>query len=77
MLHQTTQLEGLEVPRNTTDECYEQIINDLQDAKSVLPSIDQLPNGYLGRATKGSAATLLAKVYLTREDYQNVDKGNQ
>ena len=46
----------------------------MQEAKSVLPTIDQLPEGYLGRATKGSASAMLAKVYLTREDYQNVVK---
>lgn len=74
VLKQTTSLDGLEVPRNTVDECYEQIISDLQEAKSVLPAIGQLPEGYLGRATKGSASAMLAKVYLTREDYQNVVK---
>mgnify|MGYP000618150787 FL=1 len=73
-MKQTTSLDGLEVPRNTVDECYEQIISDLQEAKSVLPAIGQLPEGYLGRATKGSASAMLAKVYLTREDYQNVVK---
>lgn len=74
VLKQTTSLDGLEVPRNTLDECYNQIIADLQEAKASLPSIGQLPESYLGRATKGSAAALLAKVYLTREDYQNVVK---
>lgn len=74
VLKQTTSLDGLEVPRNTVDKCYEQIITDLQEAKSVLPAIGQLPEGYLGRATKGSASAMLAKVYLTREDYQNVVK---
>ena len=74
VLKQTTSLDGLEVPRNTVDECYEQIISDLQEAKSVLPAIGQLQEGYLGRATKGSASARLAKVYLTREDYQNVVK---
>ncbi|WP_446773529.1 RagB/SusD family nutrient uptake outer membrane protein [Macellibacteroides fermentans] len=74
VLKQTTSLDGLEVPRNTVDECYDQIIRDLQEAKSALPAINQLPKGYLGRATKGSATALLAKVYLTRGDYQNVVK---
>lgn len=74
VLKQTTKLEGLEVSRNTVDECYEQIISDLQEAKSVLPSVGQLPKGNLGRATKGAATALLAKVYLTRGDYQNVVK---
>lgn len=74
VLTQTTNLEGLEVARNTLDECYGQIIDDLLEAKSVLPLISDLPEGYLGRATKGSASALLAKVYLTCEDYDNVVK---
>ena len=72
VLKETTSLEGLEVPRNTVDECYNQIIQDLQEAKAVLPSIGQLPEAYLGRATKGSATALLAKVYLVRRDYESV-----
>lgn len=74
VLKETTSLDGLEVPRNSLDECYAQIITDLQDAKAVLPVVTEIPTGYLGRATKGSASALLAKVYLTREDYQNVVK---
>lgn len=74
VLTETTQLEGLEVPRNSLSECYDRIITDLQDAKLVLPTVGQLPEGYLGRATKGAATALLAKVYLTLGDYQNVVK---
>lgn len=72
VLSQTVSLEGLEVPRNTPDECYKQIIEDLKEAESVLPRVQDIPSGYLGRATKGSAAGLLASVYLTTGDYQNV-----
>lgn len=74
VLQQTTSLDGLEVPRNTVDECYKQIIIDLQEAKQTLPAVGQQPKGYIGRATKGAATALLAKVYLTREDYPNVVK---
>jgi len=74
VLKETTSLDGLEVPRNSLDECYNQVVLDLQDAKAALPTIGQLPKGYLGRATKGSATALLAKVYLTKGDYQNVVK---
>jgi hypothetical protein len=49
------------------DAIYAQIVSDLTDAEN-LP-VDQVDGR--GRATKGAAKALLAKVYLTRKDYQN------
>jgi tetratricopeptide (TPR) repeat protein len=49
------------------DDIYAQIISDLTEAEN-LP-VDQVDGR--GRATKGAAKALLAKVYLTRKDYQN------
>jgi starch-binding outer membrane protein, SusD/RagB family len=49
------------------DAIYSQIISDLTDAEN-LP-VDQVDGR--GRATKGAAKALLAKVYLTLKDYQN------
>jgi starch-binding outer membrane protein, SusD/RagB family len=49
------------------DAIYTQIITDLTDAEN-LPA-DQADGR--GRATKGAAKALLAKVYLTRKDYTN------
>jgi tetratricopeptide (TPR) repeat protein len=49
------------------DDIYTQIISDLTEAEN-LP-VDQVDGR--GRATKGAAKALLAKVYLTRKDYQN------
>lgn len=72
ILTQTVSLEGLEIPRNSIDECYDQIITDLKEAESVLPSVRDIPVSYIGRATKGAAAGMLATVYLTRKDYPNV-----
>lgn len=72
VLTETVSLEGLEVPRNTLDECYAQIIEDLKEAESVLPDVKNIPASYLGRATKGSAAGMLAIVYLTQGDYPSV-----
>lgn len=46
---------------------YEQIVKDLQDAINALPLTYATVD--LGRATKGAAQTLLAKVYLTRKQY--------
>lgn len=51
--------------RNTLEEVYTLVINDLNDAYNLLPS----SNGYF--ATKYSAAALLARVYLEIGDYEN------
>jgi hypothetical protein len=48
--------------RAPVDSVYDAIISDLQDAEAALPDV---ANEY-GRATKGAAQHLLAKVYLTR-----------
>lgn len=50
-----------------TDDIYAQIIQDLKDAE-YLPEKGSIENG---RATKGAAKSLLAKVYLTTGDYEN------
>jgi hypothetical protein len=71
VLTQTVSLDNLEISKNTVDECYAQIIEDLKEAESVLPQVKDVPASYLGRATKGSAAGMLAIVYLTRGEYQN------
>jgi starch-binding outer membrane protein, SusD/RagB family len=68
-LKQTTSIkpEDINLPNSTIDALYTQaIIPDLQYAIANL-SVDQA----IGRATKGSALGLLAKVYLTRGDYTN------
>lgn len=54
-----------------TDEgtIYAKIISDLQFAKQWLP--DRQPNNTRSRPTKGTAASFLASVYLTRGEYQN------
>ena len=49
-------------PKNTIAEVDAQIIKDLTEAEEVLPS--QWASAYLGRATKGMANSLLAKLYL-------------
>lgn len=54
--------------RSTIEAVYEQIIKDLEFAAKYLPVSYNSSN--MGRATKGAAQTLLAKVYLTRNDWQ-------
>ena len=54
--------------RSSAEAIYEQIIKDLEFAIKNLPASYNAEN--IGRATKGAAQTLLAKVFLTRHDWQ-------
>ncbi len=54
----------------TTEAIYQQIITDLKEAADVLPQSYPIANGR-GRATNGSANGILAKVYLTIQDWEN------
>lgn len=64
--------EAYEIPRAPVADVYSQvIIPDLQAAKNLLPA--SYPASEAGRATKGAAAALLGKVYLTIKDYPNAE----
>src|SRR6478736_2172094 len=65
-LHETQGLDSLAIPRNTAQEVYAQIEQDLKDAIAVLPSAKSYTGADVGRASKGAAKTLLAKMYLQR-----------
>ena len=65
-LHETVGLDSLAVPRNTAQEVYAQIEQDLKDAIAILPSAKSYTGADIGRASRGAAKTLLAKVYLQR-----------
>lgn len=54
-------------PKKTIAEVDAQIIKDLTEAVVDLPN--QWPTSYLGRATKGMANTILAKLYLYQGNY--------
>ncbi len=62
----STNIDNLLIARTPAAQVYSQIIADLEDATN-------LPKSYsttdLGRATSGAAHTLLAKVYLTQQDW--------
>lgn len=61
----TTDLEFLKtVPRATPEEIYKEIIDDLEFAANALPA-KWNDTSNQGRITSGSAAAMLAKVYLT------------
>jgi hypothetical protein len=70
VLHNPTTINptSLLIGRTSVDSIYLQIVSDLKDATN-------LPKSYsgtdLGRATGGAAHTLLAKVYLTRQDWSD------
>ncbi|WP_319590199.1 RagB/SusD family nutrient uptake outer membrane protein [uncultured Draconibacterium sp.] len=51
---------------------YDLIIDDLTTAKELLPTKSSYSSNDLGRATKGAATGLLAKVYLTLGEWENV-----
>lgn len=55
--------------RSTKEEVYNYIEQDLLDAIEVLPLKADYDSEDLGRATKGAAQALLAKVYLYEEEY--------
>lgn len=78
-LHETTTLssETLNVSQADEDDVYAQIIQDLKDAEN-LPKPADYASGEAGRATAGSAKALLAKVYLTRQQWQQAaDKAKE
>lgn len=56
--------------RATKEEVYAYIEQDLLDAISALPTKSEYEAADLGRATKGAAQALLAKVHLYQEEWQ-------
>jgi hypothetical protein len=60
--------------RSSKDEVYAQVEKDLLDAIAGLTEKSDLPTEELGRATKGAAKALLAKVYLFKGDFANAEK---
>ena len=63
---ETTGLEGIQQPRATAAEVYAQIVSDLEGAVATLPGTAGYGANDVGRATRGAAKTLLAKVYMQR-----------
>ncbi len=61
-------VNSLLIKKTSKDSIYAQIISDLNDATNLPKSFSGTD---LGRATSGSAHALLAKVYVTRRDWNN------
>mgnify|MGYP002515448475 CR=1 FL=1 len=77
VLHETTSLSTskMNVKQAFAAEVYGQIIQDLTDAENLPVSY---PTEDAGRVTSGSAKALLAKVYLTRREWQKAaDKAKE
>ncbi len=64
---ETTELNNLTKPRASVEEVYAQLIGDLVAAETALPN--KYTGSDIGRPTKGAAKALLAKVYLTRQEW--------
>lgn len=64
----TLDVTSVNQSRNTVDEVYDRIIEDLGNAKLLLPEPGSMSPG---RANKYAATALLARVYLTRFQTQN------
>jgi len=62
--------DEVEIKRATEDEIWAQLEKDLQYAIDILPEKSEYPLADLGRATRGSARALLAKIYLHQLKYQ-------
>lgn len=70
--------DDLRPARTSKDVVYAQIIKDLSEAIDQLPPRSEYTGNDIGRASKGAALGILAKVYLTLGDWQKtVDLCNQ
>lgn len=63
-----------EVPRSSASEIYDQVEQDLLFAIDNLPVKSEYGANDLGRATKGAAQALLAKVYLFQQDFAGAEQ---
>ena len=60
------------LPRAPVEEIYQEIIiSDLLEAAAILPEKSDYPAADMGRATRGAAKALLARVYLFRQDFES------
>jgi hypothetical protein len=70
----TTTTPPLKLGRASAEEVYNVIIGDLNYAVDHLPIKSGYQGADLGRATKGAAQAMLARVYLFRNDFINAEK---
>ncbi len=70
----TNTAPALGLPRTSASEIYDLIVADLLVAIEALPEKSDYKEADMGRATKGAAKGILAKVYMFRGDYVNAEK---
>lgn len=70
----TTTTPPLNIPKSSEEDIYGLIEADLLYAIDHLAEKSTLASGDIGRATKGAARALLAKVYLFQKDFPNTEK---
>ncbi len=70
----TTLEPPLRLARASAEQIYDQVISDLTFAADNLPERSEYTAQETGRATKGAANALLARVYLFRGDFVNAEK---
>lgn len=63
--------ENAALPRTSTTDVYAQIVKDLTEAQSLLPTA--YVGTFRGRVNKYAATALLARVYLYQKDYANAE----
>lgn len=68
----TNGIDGLELPRATIDESYEQAIKDIEDAAALLPE-KGASNYDVWRISKGACYAALGQIYLYRASMNNND----
>ena len=64
--------DDLRPSRATAKEVYDQVISDFNKAIELLPPASSYSGGDIGRASKGAAIGMLAKVHLTLGNWQQV-----
>jgi len=67
--HEVKSLSDLKVSRTPVAQVYALILSDLQQAAAALPA--SYSGTDIGRVTSGAARALLAKLYLTQQDWTN------
>jgi hypothetical protein len=70
----TELIPSLQLNRSTPEKVYELIESDLLFAIEHLPEKTAYPSDQLGRASRGAANALMAKVALFQQDYINAEK---
>lgn len=67
----TADVVNVKLARTPADAVYAQIMQDLKDAETSNLPLKYTAAGEVGRVTSGAVKSILAKVYLTRQDYTN------